>query len=145
MCKASAFKAVAPPVSVKDRWVGPREQVLNVPIAYQCYGPSKPSSLPSIESGFTPTAQWLAQERNWVRTCGSDGRRAIDCVGSPFSREMWLCSSLLMTAQRVAICGPREIRMVLDYTQTERGKCVCVGWVFPCRVYIDSNHHDSRI
>jgi hypothetical protein len=21
----------------------------------------------------------------------------------------------------------------------------CVGWVFPCRVYIDSNRHDSRI
>jgi hypothetical protein len=71
-------------VSVKDRWVGPREQVLNVPIACQCYGPSKPSSLPSKESGFTPTAQWLTQERNWVRTCGSDGRRAMDCVGSPF-------------------------------------------------------------
>jgi hypothetical protein len=43
-------------VSVKDRWVGPREQVLNVPIACRCYEPDKPSSLPSIEGGFTPTA-----------------------------------------------------------------------------------------
>jgi hypothetical protein len=26
------------------------------------------------------------------------------------------------------------------------GKHMChVGWVFPCRVYIDSNHHDSKI
>jgi hypothetical protein len=32
MSKADAFKVVAPPVSVKDRLVGPREQVLNVPI-----------------------------------------------------------------------------------------------------------------
>jgi hypothetical protein len=42
-------------MSVKDRWVGPREQVLNVPIAYWCYGPSKPSSLTSTEGGLTPT------------------------------------------------------------------------------------------
>jgi hypothetical protein len=31
--KADAFKAVALPVSVKDQWVGPHEQVLNVLIA----------------------------------------------------------------------------------------------------------------
>jgi hypothetical protein len=33
MWKAGTSKVIAPPVSVKDRWVGPREQVLNVPIA----------------------------------------------------------------------------------------------------------------
>jgi hypothetical protein len=43
-------------VSVKDRWVGCHEQVLNVLIACRCYGPGKTSSLPSIEGGFTPTA-----------------------------------------------------------------------------------------
>jgi hypothetical protein len=32
--QADTFKVVAPPVSVRDRWVGPREQVLNVPITY---------------------------------------------------------------------------------------------------------------
>jgi hypothetical protein len=42
-------------VSVKDRWVGPREQVLNVPIACRRYGPDKPSSMSSIEGVFTPT------------------------------------------------------------------------------------------
>jgi hypothetical protein len=35
-------------VSVKDQWVGPREQVLNVPIACGVYGPIKSSSLLSI-------------------------------------------------------------------------------------------------
>jgi hypothetical protein len=40
--QASTFKVVALTVSVKDRSVGPREQVLNVPIACWCYGPSKP-------------------------------------------------------------------------------------------------------
>jgi hypothetical protein len=29
-----------------------------------------------------------------------------------------------MTVRKVAICGPREIGMVLDHTQTERGKRV---------------------
>jgi hypothetical protein len=43
-------------VSVKDRWVGPREQVLNVLIACQRYVPGNPSSLSSTEGGFTVTA-----------------------------------------------------------------------------------------
>jgi hypothetical protein len=43
-------------MSVKDRGIGTREQVLNVPIVCQRYGPGKLSSLPSTESGFTPTA-----------------------------------------------------------------------------------------
>jgi hypothetical protein len=29
-----------------------------------------------------------------------------------------------MTVQNVAICGPREIRMILDYTRIEHGKRV---------------------
>jgi hypothetical protein len=43
-------------VSVKDRGVGTHEQVLNVSITCQTYGPGKYSSLPSTEGGFTPTA-----------------------------------------------------------------------------------------
>jgi hypothetical protein len=54
-------------VSVKDLWVGPHEQVLNVPIACRCYGSDKPSSLSSTEGDFTPSASM-----------------AVDCVGSPF-------------------------------------------------------------
>jgi hypothetical protein len=41
-------------VLVKDRWVDPREQVLNVPIACWWYGPSKPSSRPSTEGWLCP-------------------------------------------------------------------------------------------
>jgi hypothetical protein len=43
-------------VSVKDLWVGPCEQVLNVPIACQKYGPGRPSSLLSIEACLFPIA-----------------------------------------------------------------------------------------
>jgi hypothetical protein len=34
MWKVGTSKVVAPPVLIKDRWVDPREQVLNVPVAY---------------------------------------------------------------------------------------------------------------
>jgi hypothetical protein len=78
-----------------------------------------------------PLLHWLAQERNWVWTHGSVSRRDVDCVRSPFSQEQWPCSTLLMTSRRVAICGPREIRMVLDHTWTERGKCVVCWSGFP--------------
>jgi hypothetical protein len=44
------------PVLVKDRWVGPREQVLNVSIACWWLWPSKPSSLSSTETWLKPTA-----------------------------------------------------------------------------------------
>jgi hypothetical protein len=41
MWQASTSKVVATPVSVKDQWVGPCEQVLNVLITCWCYRPSK--------------------------------------------------------------------------------------------------------
>jgi hypothetical protein len=59
MWKAGAFMVVAPPVSVKDRWVGPCEQVLNVPIACWWY---VPSILTSTEGGFTPTTSMAGSE-----------------------------------------------------------------------------------
>jgi hypothetical protein len=45
-------------------------------------------------------------------------------VESPFSREQWLCPSLLTTSRKVVIRRPHEIRMVEGHTQTERGKRV---------------------
>jgi hypothetical protein len=41
------------------------------------------------ELGLRPLLHWLAQERSWVWTHRSVSRRAVDCVGSPFSREQW--------------------------------------------------------
>jgi hypothetical protein len=43
-------------MSVKDQWVSPRKQVLNVLTAYRSYGIGNPSSLSSTDGGFTPTA-----------------------------------------------------------------------------------------
>jgi hypothetical protein len=135
----------SPPVLIKNRSVDPREQVLNVLIACQWYGSGKPSSQLSIGAWFFPTAFWLLWKRSWVRTHGSDGRRVVDCVGSPSSRVQWIYLNLLTTVWKVVICRPCEIRMVIDHTRTERGKRVTYWLSFPCRVYIDSNHRDSRI
>jgi hypothetical protein len=43
------------PVLIKDRWVSPREQVLNILIACRRYEPGNPSSRLSIEACLFPT------------------------------------------------------------------------------------------
>jgi hypothetical protein len=124
------------------RWVGPHEQVLNVPIACWWYGSSKPSASCQHKLDFSPLLHWLFWERSWVRTHGSVSRRAVDCVGSPSSRGQWICWWLhekLLYVYRVryvwsrAICGP-SVESVWH-----------VGCAFPYRVYIYLNRHNSRI
>jgi hypothetical protein len=68
------------------------------------------------ELGLCLLLHLLAQERNRVQTHGSVSRCAVDCVGSPFSREQWDLSKSVGISQKVAICGPHEIRMVLYHT-----------------------------
>jgi hypothetical protein len=82
---------------------------------------------------FSPLLHWLLWERSWVRTHGSVSRHAVDCVGSPSSQGQWFRSNMLMTMWKVAICGPCEIRMVLDHTQIEGGKCVACWSGFPAQ------------
>jgi hypothetical protein len=48
----------------------------------------------------------------------------MDYVGSPSSQVQWICSNLLTTVWKADMCGPREIRMVVDHTWTEREKRV---------------------
>jgi hypothetical protein len=57
-------------VSVKDQWIGPREQVLNVLIAYQRYGPGKPSRWLLTEAWLKPTTSLVESggETGWGPT-----------------------------------------------------------------------------
>jgi hypothetical protein len=57
------------------------------------------------ELGLRPLLNWLAQERSWVRTCGSVSQRAVDCVGILFSREQWDLSKSVSASQKVAMYG----------------------------------------
>jgi hypothetical protein len=143
--KVGTTKVAAPLVSIKDLWVDPREQVLNVLIACRWSGSGKPSSLVSTDVWLSLLLHWLARERNWVWTCGSDKRHIVDCVRSSFSREQWLCPTLSMTHKRLLYVD--HIRYI--WPRAIRGSSVesmCrVGQIFSCRVYIDLNYRDSRI
>jgi hypothetical protein len=52
---------------------------------------------------FSPLPHLLLWERSWVQARESDGRRAVDCVGSLSSRGQWICSNQLMTSRMVAM------------------------------------------
>jgi hypothetical protein len=110
-------------VSVKDRWVGPCEQVLNIPIICRYMDPVSLVTGCQQKLDFSPLLHWLFWERSWVRTRGSISHRVMDCIGSPSSREQWIYSNLLMTSRKVALCGPCEICIVKSHTQTKRVAC----------------------
>jgi hypothetical protein len=59
MWKASTFKVVAPPVPAKDRWVDPREQVLNVPITNWYMGPVSLVACHRQKFGLSLLLHWL--------------------------------------------------------------------------------------
>jgi hypothetical protein len=94
---------------------------------------------------FAPPLHWLARERNWVRTRRSTSRRAVNYVGSPFLRSS--DSAQLCWWLREWLLCINHVRYI--WSGTIRGlsvECVwCVGQVFPCGVYNNSNHHDSQI
>jgi hypothetical protein len=111
--KSTPPKLYPPPVSVKDRWVSPHEQVLSIPIACQWYGPDKPSSM-STDVWLSPLLHWLARERNWVWAHGSISWHAVDCVRSPFSHEQWLCPTLSTTHERLPRTGTTRRKRALS-------------------------------
>jgi hypothetical protein len=97
------------------------------------------------ELGLRPLLHWLARERSWVRTCGSVSRRAVDCVGSPFSREQWDLSICRRLVKSCHVRGPPAGNVRRVYVDWRWKRTCRVGRVFPYRVYIVSNHRDSRI
>jgi hypothetical protein len=133
-------------VSVKDRWVGPREQVLNVSITCRRYGPGMPNSRLSIEACLFPTALLAVMGeklgtglRTGQSTCCELGREPF------FLGAVDFFSNLLTTTRKVAMCWPCEIRMVWDHMQNECGMRVVCWSGFPYKVYIDLNRRDSQI
>jgi hypothetical protein len=77
------------------------------------------------ELGLRPLLHWLVRERSWVQTRGSVSRRAVDCVGSPFSQEQWDLSKFVGTSRKVATYGDRPREAYAGRTWTGMGS-VCV-------------------
>jgi hypothetical protein len=107
------------------------------------YGPTNPNSLSSIET-------WLASLA--VRGEKLDGDPQI---GQP---ACWRCSreSLFLRSCEIHpnLLSTREKLLYADYVRYIWSGSICgssvesvchIGQVFPCRVYIDSNHRDSQI
>jgi hypothetical protein len=97
-------------VSVKNQGVGTREQVLNVLIACQCYGPDKPSHLLSTDAWLKPTASMVVlgeklRRVSWATQSGWEVES-----GALFLRSSSIRPTLSVTRKRL----PR--------TETARGK-----------------------
>jgi hypothetical protein len=75
------------------------------------------------ELGLRPLLHWLLRERSWVWTHGSVSRRAMDCVGSPFSQEQWDMSKSIGASRMIATYGDRPQEAYAGRTWT------CVGSV----------------
>jgi hypothetical protein len=133
-------------MSVKDRWVAPREQVLNVRIACWWYRATKPCSLLSIYACFCPHCfnGWLGRETGYGPTDRLAGVSWI-VSGAPFlgsSGPAQLCWWLVKGCHKWGLPVGSVRQAYVDW----HGKRTCrVDQVFPCKVYIDSNHCDSSI
>jgi hypothetical protein len=82
------------------------------------------------ELGLHPLLHWLVRERSWVRTCGVVSRRAVDCVGIPFSREQWDLSKSVGVSRKVATYGdrPQEAYAGRTWTSVRSVRVVLVGF-----------------
>jgi hypothetical protein len=145
MWKVGTSKVVSLPVSVQDRGVGTCKQVLNVRIACWYMGPVNLVACHWQLCGFLHCFYGCEWDRNWMETHRSVSRRAGDVVRSFFSREQWLCPTLLVTHERL---------LYADYVRYVWSRVICgpsvesmwhVGQVFPCRVYINLNCRHSQI
>jgi hypothetical protein len=134
-----------PPVSVKDRGVGTREQVLNVPIACQWYGPGKPISLLLTDVWLKRTASMAVlgeKLRQVPRTIqpGWEVESGAFFLGS--SESVQLC---WVSVKGCHVWGSPTGSIHWAYVDWCGKRTWHVDQVFPYRVYIDSNRRDSRI
>jgi hypothetical protein len=132
-------------VLVKDQWVGPREQALNVPIACRWYGPGKPSSMLSIDVWLCPVLHWLAQRETVYGPADRSAGVLWIMSGALFLRSsdsIQLCRWFVKGCHIWGLPTGSVRRAYVDW----REKCMCyIDRVFPYRVYINSNRRDSRI
>jgi hypothetical protein len=120
----------------------PREQVLNVSITFQRYGPGKPSSRLSTKAWLFPTASLAVVGEKldtdpWINQPSCSG--ALLLGGSESVQIYWWLRERLLYMNRVRYIWLRVIRGL------SMGSVWCVGRVFCCRMYINLNRHDSRI
>jgi hypothetical protein len=82
------------------------------------------------ELGLRPLLHWMVREKSWVRTHRSVSRRAVDCVGGPFSWEQWDLSKSVGASRNVITYGDRLQEAYAGRTWTGVGsvRVVLVGF-----------------
>jgi hypothetical protein len=102
-------------MSIKDRSVGPHEQVLNIPIAYWCYGPGKPSSWSPSGAWLTPLAS-LTGSGEKLGTNPRDQSAGVLWIvsGALFLRSSGICPNLLAVHERLPRTGTAHRKRTPD-------------------------------
>jgi hypothetical protein len=110
------------------------------------YGPSKPSSRPSIRGWLYPHCfiGWLGRETGYGLVNRSPGvlwivSGALFLWSSGPAQLCWRLRERLLYVDRVRYVWSRIIQGLSVESVW------CVGRIFPCRVYINSNYRDSQI
>jgi hypothetical protein len=125
--------------------LAPREQVLNIQVACWWNGPSKPSSLPSIDAWLKPTTSMVGFGEKLMRVPRATQQGWEVESGALFLGSGSIHPTLLMTHEM--LLHANHVRYVWSRAIREPSvECVwCVGRVFPCKVYINLNYRDSWI
>jgi hypothetical protein len=82
------------------------------------------------ELGLRPLLHWLTWERSWVWTRESVSRRAVECVGTPFSQEQWDMPKSVGVSRKVATYRdrPQEAYTGRMWTSVGSVRVVLVGF-----------------
>jgi hypothetical protein len=95
--------------------------------------------------GLSLLLQWLSWERNWGGFRGPLSQAKRWSQEHLFSRAVLSVQPCRWLIKGCHVRGPLTGSVRRAYMNWH-GKCTCrVGRVFPCKVYIDSNRHNSQI
>jgi hypothetical protein len=97
----------------------------------------------SIDVWLEHTSGYVGRETETGPVGHSAGLRGG--IGSTFSREQWICSTLLNQSERLPCMGTARRKRTHGICGLAWEAYVSCWLGFPCRVYIDSNRRDSRI
>jgi hypothetical protein len=105
VCGKSAPSRLEPsPVLVKDWWVGPHEQVLNVSIAYWYMSPVSLVAYHQQDLGLSLLPHWLAWERNWMgQSCWALVAQALHARSQLFMTMLMGQSYWALVAQALLV------------------------------------------
>jgi hypothetical protein len=130
---------------ISDMILGDKPLISEVVLSHRWYGSGKPSSLPLTCAWLKRTASMAVLGEKlrrvpWTTQPGWEVEsRALFLRSSPSVQPCWW----LMKGYHIR--GPPTGSVCRAYVDWHGKRTYRVGQVFPCRVYINSNRHDSQM